>query len=133
MQDNISSGRAGEGMLMLQQQHNPAAAAAISGGDQNELLDKLDCGVKILSGRDWPGTWPQAPVQPANTQWCVMQSLLDANSTGALGDTPVAHLLGSRLPSAFIAVVLWCPMKGPGPWIMTHTWSAPGGYDRMTG
>ena len=37
-------------MLMLQQQHNPAAAAAVSGGDQAELLDRLDCGVKILSG-----------------------------------------------------------------------------------
>ncbi len=35
---------------MLQQQHNPGAAAAISGGDQAELLDRLDCGVKILSG-----------------------------------------------------------------------------------
>lgn len=56
MQDNISSGRAGEGMLMLQQQHNPAAAAGVSAGDQNELLDKLDCGVKILSGKQ---VWPQ--------------------------------------------------------------------------
>lgn len=35
---------------MLQQQHHPAAAAAVSGGDQAELLDRLDCGVKILSG-----------------------------------------------------------------------------------
>jgi hypothetical protein len=50
LQDNISSGRASEGMLMLQQQHHPAAAAAVSGGDQAELLDRLDCGVKILSG-----------------------------------------------------------------------------------
>jgi hypothetical protein len=48
-QENIASGRAGDGMLMLQQQHNPAGAAQ-SGGDQAELLDRLDCGVKILSG-----------------------------------------------------------------------------------
>jgi hypothetical protein len=49
-QDNISSGRAGEGMLTLQHLHNPAEAAAASGGGQAELLDRLDCGVKILSG-----------------------------------------------------------------------------------
>lgn len=38
---------------MLQQQHDAAAAAAVvqgGGGDQAELLDRLDCGVKILSG-----------------------------------------------------------------------------------
>lgn len=50
-QDNISSGRASEGMLMLQQLHQNAAAAAVAGGDQAELLDRLDCGVKILSGK----------------------------------------------------------------------------------
>lgn len=57
LQENISSGRASEGMLMLQQQHNPGAAAAVNGGDQAELLDKLDCGVKILSGKQvtWGG------------------------------------------------------------------------------
>lgn len=39
-------------MLTLQHLHNPAeaAAAAVSGGGQAELLDRLDCGVKILSG-----------------------------------------------------------------------------------
>lgn len=38
-------------MLTLQHLHNPAeAAAAASGGGQAELLDRLDCGVKILSG-----------------------------------------------------------------------------------
>jgi len=36
---------------MLQQLHHPAAAAAVAGGDQAELLDRLDCGVKILGGK----------------------------------------------------------------------------------
>jgi hypothetical protein len=35
--------------MLQQQQHNPAGAAQ-SGGDSAELLDRLDCGVKILSG-----------------------------------------------------------------------------------